>query len=118
MKTDELAVQGWRIEKRKTGWPPGEWEYDRIVTHTGSKPNFPPSPNGAYEYRSRALVIREAAARLRAQDGERIEGWVISEETQGMGQGTLMRFKTGPVRGWPDSIPATLILHDPEEPKK
>lgn len=53
----ERIIQGWRIEKRTTGHAPGKWEYDRIVSHTGSKPNFPPSPNGAYEYRSRALIL-------------------------------------------------------------
>lgn len=61
--TDEGAretIVAWVIEKRLTGWPPGRWDFDDVLMHQGEKPNKPPSPNGAYEYRSRALVFRAA----------------------------------------------------------
>ena len=50
-----LSPVAWEIEQRETGWPAGRWEHSGLV-YQKEKPNKPPSPNGAYEYRSRALV--------------------------------------------------------------
>lgn len=67
----------------------------------------------------RNTFIDEAARRLQGGDKEeRIEGWVIDERVNARGQGRTIEFKTGPVRSWPDAIPATLILDPPQERTK
>lgn len=55
-------------------------------------------------------ALRIEVMRLRSVvDGKQIDGWIVSEETAGVGQGQVFCFKTGPVGSWwPDAEPAIL----------
>ncbi len=69
----------------------------------------------AYEYEHDGLplaaaTLDEAARRLRAMEGKRIDGWVSSELLRGSKDGPWREFTFNTLLIWAEDMPAILIL--------